>query len=115
MKVDINQSVAKGNGSETAVLTRRSALIGIAASVAGASIPSAQADPLPTREDLEDYFVFLWAEHRRVAEELGIDVFDHLTLHSRGGLSRYKRECAQPAAARALRVLSQAGMAGGAA
>lgn len=79
---------------------------------AAASLPApAHAEPLPTREDLEDYFLFLWSEHRRVAEELGIDVLDQLTVHNCGGRARYEEACSAPAPTRALRVLAQAGLA----
>ncbi|UFX07269.1 hypothetical protein [Sinorhizobium meliloti] len=106
---NLDEPVAKRNGSEN-LLTRRAALLGISLGVAGSSLPApAQSEPLPTREDLEDYFLFLWSEHRRVAEELGIDVFDHVTLHNRGGRVRYEEACPSPASERALRVLAQTG------
>jgi hypothetical protein len=106
---NLDEPVAKRNGSEN-LLTRRAALLGISLSVAGASLPPAHAEPAPTREDMEDYFLFLWSEHRRVAEELGIDVFDHLTLRNRGGRNRYEDACSSPASTRALKVLAQTGL-----
>lgn len=96
-------------------LTRRAVLGGFAAVSVAAGVGPAAAIPAPTREDMEDYFLFLWAEHRRVAEELGIDAFDHAIFCARGGRARYERECSTPASSRALRVLAQAGMVGGAA
>lgn len=112
---NLNEPVAKSNGHETGMLTRRAALLGISATVAAVPISTVHAEPVPTRDDMEDYFLFLWAEHRRVAEELGIDVFDHAIFCARGGRARYERECSAPAASRALHVLAQAGMVGGAA
>ncbi|RVH98817.1 hypothetical protein CN206_33410 [Sinorhizobium meliloti] len=93
------------------VLTRRVALFGMASAAVGATCEAAQAEVMPTREQLEDYFLFLWSEHRRVAEELGVDVFDQLTLHNRGGRARYEEACSAPASTRALKVLAQTGLA----
>lgn len=96
-------------------LTRRAVLGGFAAATVAAGAVPALAVPDATREDMEDYFLFLWAEHRRVAEELGIDAFDHVTFRMRGGQVRYNLACSSPAASRALRVLAEAGLKGGAA
>lgn len=108
---DVIQAVAKCNGSEDPVLTRRTALFGMVATAAAGAANSVEAGAVPTREQMEDYFLFLWSEHRRVAEELGIDVFDHLTLHNRGGRARYEEACSPPASTRALKVLAQTGLA----
>ncbi len=117
MTENLDHAVAKRNGDETIILTRRAALFGAATvAITSAAITQATAvEQIPTREEMEDYFLFLWAEHRRVAEELGIEVFDHLTFRMRGGQVRYDLACTSPAASRALRVLAEAGLKGGAA
>lgn len=108
---NLDEPVAKRNGSEN-LLTRRAALLGISLSVAAAPLATAaHAEPLPTREDLEDYFLFLWNEHHRVAEELGVDMHDPITLRNRGGRARYEEVCSAPASTRALKVLAQTGLA----
>lgn len=109
---NLEHAVVKRNGDQTIMLSRRAALFGATVALTTSVIPQATAEEqLPTREEMEDYFLFLWAEHRRVAEELGIDVFDHLTLRSRGGRARYEEVCSEPASTRALRVLAQTGLA----
>lgn len=110
---DLDQAVAKRNSSDEILLTRRAALLGMSFTVASASVSEARSAPPATREEMEDYFLFLWSEHQRVADELGIDVHDTKTFRERGGYARYERECPEAASSRALRVLSQAGMKGG--
>jgi len=112
MTENLEHAVVKRNGDQTIMLTRRAALFGATVAMTAAATPLATAgEKLPTREEMEDYFLFLWAEHRRVAEELGIDVFDHLTFRVRGGQARYEDACSSPASTRALRVLAQTGLA----
>ncbi len=77
--------------------------------VASASVEM-QSMREPTREELEDYLLFLWSEHRRLAGELGIDPYDHMLSHRRGWKSRYESACADPASTRASAVLSRAGV-----
>ena len=97
-------------------LTRRAILGGLAGvTVAGTAAAARPSPVLPTREDLEDYFLFIRSEHKRIADELGIDMFDVMTFHQRGGHKRYELNCPTPASARALGVLAHVGMIGGAA
>ncbi len=91
-------------------LTRRTMLGGLASATL-TSAAAAKPAPMPTREDLEDYFCFLWCEHRRIADELGVDVFDLMTLRKRGGRERYERTYSASASTRALGVLTQVGAA----
>ncbi|MDW9481395.1 hypothetical protein GOB57_22365 [Sinorhizobium meliloti] len=69
-------------------------------------------EPPPSREELEDYLLFLWSEHHRVAQEIGVEPHDAMLVHRRGGVRRYDQTCPQPASSRARAVLSIAGFAG---
>jgi len=109
---NLDEAVSKRNGSDGIVLTRRAALLGLSISIVGSSVSQVRSEPLPTRDDMEDYFLFLWCEHNRVADELGIDPFHSVTAYRRGGNERYQHACPEPAASRALRVLTEAGMRG---
>lgn len=109
---NLEQAVAKRNGPETVALTRRAALLGMTTALVASPTIEAKAALPATREDLEDYMLFLWNEHRRVAEELGVDPHDFLVLHRRGGKARYDEACQAPAMSRALTVLSTVGFNG---
>ncbi|PYE98899.1 hypothetical protein C8J35_103500 [Rhizobium sp. PP-F2F-G38] len=47
-------------------------------------------EPPPTREELEHYYAFLWAEFRALADEMGVDMHDSYTAHRSGGIAAYK-------------------------
>lgn len=68
--------------------TRRFFLAGLATS---AVITPAAGTPVvaPTREDMEHYYAFLWAEFRALSLEMGVDICDSHTAHKSGGIAAY--------------------------
>ena len=67
-----------------------------AAPVAGAVIAApvlvfASERKAVSREDLERYYAFLWAEFSAVANELGIERFDAQTMQRGGGQKAYDK------------------------
>ncbi len=99
-------------------ISRRVLLGGIAGAVGGVigtAIPLSEAAPVesvpPTREEMERYYAFLWAEHCAVAEELGVDVMDSFVAHRSGGRDAYNQTCRhRPPSERAKAVLANAGL-----
>lgn len=72
-------------------LSRRGILTGLSLVGAAAVAPAmAKASKPVTREGLERYYAFLWAEHFAVARELGVEAFDHYVANKSGGDKYYR-------------------------
>lgn len=84
--------------------------LGIAAAVAGTGTATVvMAAQKPTRAQLERYYTLLWCEHQRLAEEMGVDMFDSTIVHKDGNYEATKLD--GPPSSRASGVLMAAGVA----
>lgn len=63
----------------------------------------------PNQAELERYYAFLWAEFRRLSDEMGVLMFDAMIMHSAGGSAAVHAAAPLPPSKRARQVLAVAG------